>query len=124
MNNYTIKKDHILLAAIVQYIDFDGYKLIRKEISDDDILHKVVFIDGKIIDFETGDEIQELKRDYEGYIDDIVLANKMYYHELYKCPKVTNKDLLYASKIYEYHLEKQQLIKEKKLIPFPSKQLY
>ena len=82
----------------------------------------VLFNDHKFIDLETGDELFELPNS-SGYIDGEIYQNQYYIIELLKCD-VSDELLMYASRIYENYLNRQNLIKQKKLIPFPKTRIY
>lgn len=123
--DYIITKDRILLVDVVRFIDYTRYSLIMGEENlETEDLRKVVFVDGHMIDFETGDEIPELKNDSNGLVNCDIYYGILYWTQTYKCPEVTDDDLIYAAKIYDNFLAKQELFEEKKLLKFTPPLLY
>lgn len=123
--DYIITKDRILLVDVVRFINYTSYGLeMGEENLETENLRKAVFVDGIMLDFETGDEIPELKNDYNGLVDCDIYYGILYWTQTYKCPNVTDDDLIYASQIYDAYLTKQKLFKERKLLKFNPPLLY
>lgn len=125
MIDYMIKKTDIYCAQIIIYDDFkriDGIpQLIPRNLKEEETFRKVLITKDKIaIDFETGDQIFPLKYDGE---TKIVLCpvrrNTMYLVNLFRV-EISDQDLEYAANLYKEFLRKQELIKARKLIPFPQ----
>ena len=122
--DYMITKSNILIIQIAIYDDINYGTLIPRELEEDEILRPAVFVDHHIIDFRTGEEIFPVEVNYQGVIQSNIFANTMYAMETYAHPNVTDDHLLYAVQIYEQFRQKQEMIKEKKLIPFPQRCLF
>lgn len=122
--DYMITKSQILIVQIAIYDDIDRGILIPRELTEEEILRPAVFIDHHILDFKTGEEIFPVDVNCQGVIQSSIYANTMYAMETYAHPNPQDEHLLYACKIYEEFMAKQELIKQKKLIPFPQNCLF
>ena len=146
---YILTKNQILRAIVIKYKDIQNnilipyknpceLKYVEKKNNDGTINQSLVLYEGenheleptrlilfndhKFIDLETGDELFELPNS-NGYIDGIIYQNQYYIIELLKC-KVSDELLTYATQVYEAFINRQNLIKQKKLIPFPKTRIY
>lgn len=146
---YILTKNQILRAIVIKYKDIQNnilipyknpceLKYVEKKNNDGTINQSLILYEGenheleptrlilfndhKFIDLETGDELFELPNS-NGYIDGIIYQNQYYIIELLKC-KVSDELLTYATQVYEAFINRQNLIKQKKLIPFPKTRIY
>ena len=146
---YILTKNQILKAIVIKYKDIQNnilipyknpceLKYVEKKNNDGTINQSLILYEGenheleptrlilfndhKFIDLETGDELFELPNS-NGYIDGIIYQNQYYIIELLKC-KVSDELLTYATQVYEAFINRQNLIKQKKLIPFPKTRIY
>lgn len=146
---YILTKNQILRAIVIKYKDIQNnilipyknpceLKYVEKKNNDGTINQSLVLYEGenheleptrlilfndhKFIDLETGDELFELPNS-NGYIDGIIYQNQYYIIELLKC-NVSDELLTYATQVYEAFINRQNLIKQKKLIPFPKTRIY
>ena len=123
---YKVPKDRILICKTWIFDEYNPKTgvLTPKKLPDDEIYRMVIFMDGDIIDFRTGDIINHLHYD-DGVIDGEVLINTMYVEELFSAKKVINEEEYeYAQELYEYYLMRKNLINEGKLLMFKQKRLY
>ena len=146
---YILTKNQILKAIVIKYKDIQNnilipyknpceLKYVEKKNNDGTINQSLILYEGenheleptrlilfndhKFIDLETGDELFELPNS-NGYIDGIIYQNQYYIIELLKC-KVSDELLTYVTQVYEAFINRQNLIKQKKLIPFPKTRIY
>lgn len=146
---YILTKNQILRAIVIKYKDIQNnilipyknpceLKYVEKKNNDGTINQSLILYEGenheleptrlilfndhKFIDLETGDELFELPNS-NGYIDGIIYQNQYYIIELLKC-NVSDELLTYATQVYEAFINRQNLIKQKKLIPFPKNRIY
>lgn len=84
----------------------------------------VIFMDGELIDFRSGDILKHIDTDDAGLIESEICINDMYIEELYNAPEVNEEEFAYAQELYQYYLNRKKLIEEKKIIPFKQKRLY
>lgn len=146
---YILTKNQILRAIVIKYKDIQNnilipyknpceLKYVEKKNNDGTINQSLILYEGenheleptrlilfndhKFIDLETGDELFELPNS-NGYIDGIIYQNQYYIIELLKC-NVSDELLTYATQVYEAFINRQNLIKQKKLIPFPKTRIY
>ena len=124
---YKIARDKILLCKIMI---FDGYnasdgRFIKRKLSNDELLRRVIFTKEGIIDFKTGDVIEQLDYDEEGFVIGEVRANTMYVEELFSIQKsLTDEEYEYAQVLYKYFLDTKRLYDEGKIVSFKQKRLY
>ena len=61
---YKVPKDRILVCRIMIFDDYNPKtrEFVVRKLSADDELRPVIFMDGDVIDFATGDVIKPLKR--------------------------------------------------------------
>lgn len=121
-----VTRDRILIAKIRMFTDYDGYTgaLTEKILTDQEMYRMVIFMDGEIIDFQTGDTLKHIDTDPYGLIESEIRINDMYIEELYKAPNVNKDEYEYAQELYRYYLVRKKLIEEGKLILFKQKKLY
>lgn len=122
--NYIITKDDIYIAEVVVFDDINGNYLMYKDLKKEDTFRKVLVKDKLIIDFKTGEIIYPLNI-INGVIENTIFKDYMYCTYLIKpnLNQISDNDLLYASNLYKMFLERQKLIKQKKLILFPPTRL-
>ena len=121
MKNIIISKKNIFYVLVTKYKELEDNHLIIDETCFNQ-QRKVIFINNHCLDLETGEEIYQLNREYNFVIGPIY-RNTAYISEICKyCP--SDKDILQAITIYYNFLEKQELIKRKKLIPFHQERIY
>ena len=122
--NYIITKDDIYIAEVVAFDDINGNNLMYKDLKKEDTFRKVLVKDKLIIDFKTGEIIYPLNI-INGVIENTIFKDYMYCTYLIKpnLNQISDNDLLYASNLYKMFLERQKLIKQKKLILFPPTRL-
>lgn len=121
-----VTRDRILVAKIRMFIHYDKDTgvLTEKRLTEQEQYRMVIFMDGDIIDFQTGDILKHIEADDDGVIFGNIYINEMYIDELYNAPEVTKAEFEYAQELYQYYLERKKLIEEKKVIPFQQKKLY
>ena len=146
---YILTKNQVLRAIVIKYKDIQNnilipyknpceLKYVEKKNNDGTINQSLILYEGenheleptrlilfndhKFIDLETGDELFELPNS-NGYIDGIIYQNQYYIIELLKC-NVSDELLTYATQVYEAFINRQNLIKQKKLILFPKTRIY
>lgn len=122
--DYIIKKNDIKLVSIAIYDDIDRGILIPRELEEDEILRLAVYVNHYLLDLKTGEPIYPVVTTPDGVISSSIYANTMYVMELYEYENATDEQLMYSAQIYENFLEKQEMVKGKKLIPFPQRCLY
>ena len=122
--NYIITKDDIYIAEVVAFDDINGNYLMYKYLKKEATFRKVLVKDKLIIDFKTGEIIYPLNI-INGVIENTIFKDYMYCTYLIKpnLNQISDNDLLYASNLYKMFLERQKLIKQKKLILFPPTRL-
>lgn len=122
--NYIITKNDIYISEVVAFDDINGNYLMYKSLKKEDTFRKVLVKDKLIIDFKTGDIIYPLNI-INGVIENTIFKDYMYCTYLIKpnLNQISDNDLLYASNLYKMFLERQELIKQKKLILFPPTRL-
>lgn len=138
---YKVPRDRILLCKIMIFDSYDPHTcgLTMRRLTAEEELRPAIFMDGDVIDFATGEVIKQLERDEEGYITGQVDADTMYYDNLFKADiKVVNEEgkeslndddenkELYeaADALYDYYLERKQLIQDGNVVEFKKKRLY
>lgn len=123
-NNFIITKNDIYIAQVVSFIGVEETRLIYKDLSSDEIFRKVLLKDKTLIDFKTGDIIYPLNI-VDGVDESTIYKNHLYCINLMKpnIKQVSDNDLQYAVSLYDSFLNKKDLIKQKKLIIFPSTKL-
>lgn len=121
-----VTRDRILIAKIMMFSDYNALTgaLTEKKLCDQEMYRMVIFMDGEIIDFQTGDILKHIDTDPDGLIESEIRINEMYIEELYNAPEITQEEFDYAQELYEYYLMRKKLFEEKKLIPFKQKKLY
>lgn len=121
-----VTRDRILIAKIMMFSDYNSLSgaLTEKKLCDQERYRMVIFMDGEIIDFQTGDILKHIDTDQDGLIESEIRINEMYIEELYNAPEITQEEFDYAQELYEYYLMRKKLFEEKKLIPFKQKKLY
>lgn len=124
MENNVVPRERILLAKILVFESYAKGMLIIKKLPKSEEIRRVIFMDGKLIDFATRDELQHLNTDKTGIICPEIYANTMYIDQLYKYKELTQEEYAYAQELYAYYKERQKLIEEKKLILFKQKRIY
>lgn len=86
-------------------------------------MRKVLYKNNHFIDIETGEELF-LHRDDDGLVEPPIYKNTTYIVNIYIPESVSSKDLLNAFETYKLFVEKEKLIKEKKLVLFPQERIY
>ena len=86
-------------------------------------MRKVLYKNNHFIDIETGEELF-LHRDDDGLVEPPIYKNTTYIVNIYTAESVSSKDLLNAVETYKLFVEKEKLIKEKKLVLFPQERIY
>lgn len=121
-----VTRDRILIAKVRMFIQYDAIRgvLTEKTLPHEEKYRMVIFMDGEIIDFKTGDIIKHIDVDNDGYIMSEIRINDKYIEELYQVPEVTDEEFSYAQELYQYYLMRKKLMKERKLLPFKQKKLY
>lgn len=121
-----VSRDRILIAKIRQFISYDARNgvLTEKNLTNQEKYRMVIFMDGEVIDFQTGDILKHIDTDEYGLITSEICVNDMYIEELYKAPEVNKKEFKYAQELYQYYLMRKKLLDEGKLINFKQKRLY
>ena len=138
---YKVPKERILLCKIMIFDDYNpktGGFTVRRLTSEEE-LRPVIFMDGDVIDFNTGEVIVQLERDEDGYITGEVYADTMYYDLLFKADiKVVNesgeeslnnedenKELYEAADaLYDYYLSRKEAMQNDKVVEFKKRRLY
>lgn len=137
MKDYiTIKKTDIFEASTLKYSHMeDNYLVIDEEYNGQYCvfegenqtgkcyLRKVILVNKKFIDIETGNELF-LLNNTNGLVEPPILRNTIYIVNLYKPINVTDQDLIDAYNAYKIFTEKQKIINEKKLVLFPQERIY
>ena len=123
--DFTITKENIFLAKCVMYEGREGDYLIRRPLDTNDEYRVILFFRGKVIDFETAEDIEVLPYDnIKNEITGPIEMNKYYVDQVYEYKQLTNKELEYVPTLLERYQEKklkeQELKKNKKLIKFPK----
>lgn len=119
-----ITKDNIFIAKCVKYSKRDGDYLVRKPLSIDEQYRKILFFRGKVIDFETAEDLSILPIDnITGEINGTIECDTLYIEEAYECVNLTNKDMEYIPTLLNLYQEKKIMEKSRKLIKYPKKLL-
>ena len=122
--DYVIKKNDIKIVSIAIYDDINRGTLIPRYLNEEEILRYAVVVNHYLLDFKTGEVIYPVSTTPEGIIVSNIYANTMYAMEIYEFDKQTDEMLILAANVYENFVERQEMIKSKKLIPFPQKCLF
>ena len=123
---YLVTRDRILICTIKIFADYDQETgaLIEEDLTDQDRVRMIIFMDGEIIDFRTGDVLSHIYEE-EGFVTGEIYANTMYVDELFSADKVlTDEEFLYAQELYQFYLMRKKLIEEDKLRLFRQQRLY
>ncbi len=123
---YLVTRDRILICTIKIFADYDQETgaLIEENLTDQDRVRMVIFMDGEIIDFRTGDVLSHIYEE-DGFVTGEIYANTMYVDELFSADKVlTDEEFLYAQELYQFYLMRKKLIEEDKLRLFRQQRLY
>lgn len=121
--DYMITKDDFYYIEIIMYDSIIGERLIVKEIPKEERYRIAIFVNNKLIDIKTETEILFLNTD-DGYIVGPIYKDKYYVLSMNPVKNVSDDLLIYAANLYERFEQKQELIKTRKLIEFPGKQIY
>jgi hypothetical protein len=102
-----------------------GNYLNLKDLSDDERYRKVLLKNNTVIDLATGELIYGLKAENDSVCGPIY-KNYMYCNKLIKLKDnmISDNDMICASNKYINFLEKQELIKSRKLILFPQQRIF
>lgn len=121
-----VTRDRILIAKIMMFTDYDSITgaLTKKALTDQEMYRMVIFMDGDLIDFQTGDILKHIDTDQNGLIESEIRINEMYVDELYNAPEINKQEYEYAQELYQYYLTRKKLMEEGKLLPFKQKKLY
>lgn len=146
---YILTKNQILRAIVIKYQGIQNnilipyknpceLKYIEIKNNDGTISNSLILYEGynhelepsrlilcnnhRFIDLETEDELYKLPIS-NGYIDGTIYENQYYIIDLLKCD-VSDELLLYASQVYNRFINRENLIKQKKLVNFPKKRIY
>lgn len=121
-----VTRDRILIAKIRMFTDYDATTgaLTEKRLTDQEMYRMVIFMDGELIDFQTGDILKHIETDQYGLIESEIRVNEMYIDELYNAPSINKQEYEYAQELYQYYLMRKKLIDDGKLILFKQKKLY
>ena len=121
----TITKENIFLAKCVVYDRREGDFLVRRPLDTNDEYRVILFFCGKVIDFETAEELEVLP--YDNIKEEItgpIEMNKYYVDQVYEYKQLTNEELEYVPTLLEKYqankLREQEIKKNKKLIKFPK----
>lgn len=123
---YLVTRDRILICTIKIFADYDQETgaLREEDLTDQDRVRMVIFMDGEIIDFRTGDVLSHIYEE-DGFVTGEIYANTMYVDELFSADKVlTDEEFLYAQELYQFYLIRKKLIEEDKLRLFRQQRLY
>lgn len=123
---YLVTRDRILICTIKIFADYDQETgaLREEDLTDQDRVRMVIFMDGEIIDFRTGDVLSHIYEE-DGFVTGEIYANTMYVDELFSADKVlTDGEFLYAQELYQFYLIRKKLIEEDKLRLFRQQRLY
>lgn len=120
----TVTRDRILIAKIIIFDSYNNGALTMRDLTEQEEYRVVIFMDGKLIDFQTGDELMHINKDEYGIVYPEIYANTMYIDELYNHPNLSDKEYEYAQELYAYYKFKEKLINEGKLRLFRQTRLY
>lgn len=115
-----IDAENIKVIEVIKFKDIYNHDYIVDNIPFEERRRKVVFIDDKIIDFKTEEEIEILET-YQGQVFTDLKYNTMYLLRIIDNIILTEEDLINANLVYKHYKEKEKLYKSKKLIKFPGK---
>ena len=119
-----ITKENIFLAKCVKYQRREGNYLVRMPLDTNEEYRVILFFSGKVIDFETADDLQVLpydniKQEITGPIEE----NTLYIDQVYEYKQLTNEELEYVPTLLNKYQEKKLAEKAKKVLRFPRKRL-
>ena len=119
-----ITKDNVFMATCIKFSDRIGDCLVPEELSINEKYRKILFFRGKVIDFETADDLPILPVDPEdGVVNGPVEAGTYYIVKVDECTQLTDKDMEYIPTLLNRYQEKKIMEKSRRLIKFPKKTL-
>lgn len=118
MNKALISKK-VFLARCVMFEDNIEGSLVRKKLDINDEFRMVFCYRGRVIDFETAEELPLLPHNII-YPNTHIDTNTYYLTSLSKCTQLTDKEIKYIPSLLRRYQEKHNIEQKRKIIQFPT----